>query len=72
MWTKTSKYPIYIISKGRFDTPLTARAMDICGINYMIVVEPSEYDLYCKKIDIKKYSAFIKNIISEASSYNNF
>jgi len=54
MWTQTSKYPIYIISKGRFDNPLTARAMDICGINYMIVVEPKEYDLYCIKIDKSK------------------
>jgi hypothetical protein len=54
MWTQTSKYPIYIISKGRFENPLTARAMDVCGINYMIVVEPKEYDLYCTKIDKSK------------------
>lgn len=54
MWTQTSKYPIYIISKGRFNNPLTARAMDICGINYKIVVEPSEYKQYQKVIDSSK------------------
>jgi hypothetical protein len=54
MWTTTSKYPIYIISKGRYKNPLTARAMDVCGIQYRIVVEPSEYDDYCKSIDENK------------------
>lgn len=54
MLTQTSKYPIYIISKGRYNNPLTARAMDICGINYKIVVEPNEYEEYSKVIDSKK------------------
>lgn len=54
MWTQTSKYPIYIISKGRFNNPLTARAMDVCGINYKIVVEPNEYEEYAKVIDSSK------------------
>lgn len=50
MWTQTSKYPIYIISKSRYENPLTVRAMDNCGIDYKIVVEPSEYDFYKKNI----------------------
>jgi len=54
MWTQTSKYPIYIISKGRFDNPLTARALDRMGIEYRIVVEPSEYQYYILKIDKTK------------------
>ena len=44
------KYPIYIISKGRWKNPLTATALDRMGINYRIVVEPLEYDSYCKTI----------------------
>jgi len=54
MWTPTSKYPIYIISKGRFDNPLTARALEDCGINYRIAIEPSEYNEYKKAIDESK------------------
>lgn len=45
------KYPIYIISKGRWDKQLTARSLDLMGIKYNVVVEPSEYGDYCKFID---------------------
>lgn len=44
------KYPVYIISKGRFDVTLTADNFDNSGIKYLIAVEPQEYDLYCKKL----------------------
>lgn len=40
------KYPIYIISKGRWQSPLTAKYLDKMGIKYKIVVEPLEYDNY--------------------------
>lgn len=42
------KYPIYIISKGRYETGTTAKYLDECGIDYRIAVEPAEYDLYVK------------------------
>lgn len=54
MWTKTSKYPIYIISKGRYSNPLTIRAMNVCGINYFVAVEPKEYEKYCDVVDKDK------------------
>jgi len=54
MWTQTSKYPIYIISKGRSHNPLTARAMNVNGIDYRIVVEPNEVTEYEKVIDKSK------------------
>ena len=43
------KYPIYIISKGRWDKCLTANYLELSGIDYKIVVEPSEYDDYIIK-----------------------
>lgn len=67
MWMPTSKYPIYIISKGRYDNPLTAKAMDRCGIEYRIVVEPKEYDLYCSKINKSKIICLPSNL-SELNS----
>lgn len=42
------RYPVYIISKGRWELPLTARALERMGVPYTIVVEPSEYDKYMK------------------------
>ena len=48
---KTIKYPIYIISKGRWENPLTARYFIQDGItDFKIVVEPQEYDNYCKVV----------------------
>ncbi len=48
------KYPIYIISKGRWENPLTARSLEEMNLFYYIVVEPQEYDEYAEKIDEDK------------------
>lgn len=47
-------YPIYIISKGRAESRLTARTLDKINVNYKIVIEPQEFDLYNKYIDDSK------------------
>lgn len=47
-------YPIYIVSKGRADTRMTAKALDLIGVPYHIVIEETEYDLYAAVIDAKK------------------
>lgn len=48
------KYPIYIISKGRWDSRLTSKALEEMDQPYKIVVEPKEFDNYSKFIDKKK------------------
>lgn len=40
------KYPIYVISKGRWQTPLTANALLKDNVSFRIVVEPAEADKY--------------------------
>lgn len=40
------KYPIYILSKGRWNYNHTSKALDKLGLPYRIAVEPQEYDLY--------------------------
>jgi hypothetical protein len=45
-----SKYPIYIISKGRHDVTLTADNFESAGLDYFIAVEPQEYEQYCRKL----------------------
>jgi len=41
------KYPVYIISKGRYESRLTARALDEMNCPYRLVIEPQEHKLYC-------------------------
>lgn len=45
-----TKYPIYIISKGRFENPITAKEFESIGVDYLIAVEPQESDEYSKKL----------------------
>jgi hypothetical protein len=49
-----NKYPIYIISKGRWEKRLTQRYLEWSGLDYLIVVEPSEYEEYAKVIPNEK------------------
>lgn len=48
------QFPIYIPSKGRFDTRLTMKALDGMNVPYFVIVEGSEYDDYAAVIDHKK------------------
>lgn len=48
------KYPIYIISKGRWKNPLTAKALAKIGANFFIVVEPQEVGFYQASIEKTK------------------
>ncbi len=48
---KNPRYPVYIISKGRWESRFTARSLDEIGVPYKIVVEPQEYFEYAAVID---------------------
>jgi hypothetical protein len=48
------EYPVYIVSKGRWDNGLTARALDRMNVSYRVVVEPQEYEQYNRKIPASK------------------
>lgn len=49
-----SKYPIYIISKGRAYNPLTAKLFENAEIEYNIVVEPQEEAEYIQALNKKR------------------
>lgn len=51
---KFPKYPIYIISKGRFKKRITVNSLEKLNLEYKIVVEPQEYDQYTKYISKNK------------------
>jgi len=48
------KYPVYIISKGRWESRLTSRALEEMNVPYHIVIEPQEYDDYAAVISPEK------------------
>jgi hypothetical protein len=47
-------YPIYIVSKGRWQSRLTSRALEYMNVPYHIVVEELEYGNYASVIDPQK------------------
>ena len=48
------QYPVYIISKGRWESRLTSKALEEMKVPYYIVVEKQEYEEYSSVIDSKK------------------
>lgn len=78
------KYSIYIISKGRWESRLTSKALESKNIPYKIVVEPQEYEQYANVIDKNKIivtpiafsslgqgSIPVRNFVWEESIKNN-
>lgn len=45
------RYPIYVISKGRWENPLTIRALERCGVPFNVVIEPQEEEQYARVIE---------------------
>ena len=47
----TPKYPIYIVSKGRWETRMTSDSLIRMGVKHNIVVEASQYEEYNSRVD---------------------
>jgi len=47
----TPRYPVYIVSKGRADSRITARLLDRLSVPFSIIVEGQEADAYRAVID---------------------
>ena len=47
-------YPIYIISKGRWESRLTSKTLEKMDVPYKIVIEPQEFNNYSTVINPKK------------------
>jgi len=48
------EYPVYIVSKGRWETRLTSKALEYMKVPYRIVVESQEYNQYSSVIEPNK------------------
>jgi len=45
------EYPVYIISKGRWESRQTSKALEAMKVPYSVVIEPQEYGQYAAVID---------------------
>lgn len=48
------RYPIYVISKGRWESRLTVKALERMSVPHSVVIEPQERDAYAKVMDPAK------------------
>jgi hypothetical protein len=48
------EFPVYIISKGRWQSRLTSKELEEIGVPYRIVIEPQEFKQYAAVIDPKQ------------------
>ncbi len=58
-------YPIYIVSKGRWETRLTSKALEKMNVNYSIIIEEAEFEQYAKVIDKSKILILPKKYLDE-------
>lgn len=59
------KYPIYIVSKGRWETRLTSKALERINVPYYIVVEAHERDQYAAVIEPQKVLVLPEKYLKE-------
>lgn len=52
--TVNPRYPVYVISKGRWESRLTVKALERINVPFYIVIEPQEFENYAAVIDPKK------------------
>lgn len=49
-----NRYPIFIPTKGRYETPITIKMFQSHNVDFKIVIEKQEYEQYCKVVDKSK------------------
>lgn len=50
------RYPVYVISKGRFENCLTAKFLIDDGVQFILVVEPQEAERYAERFGYERIS----------------
>lgn len=48
------RHPVYVISKGRWESRMTVKALEAISVPYHVVIEPQEFDEYAKVINESK------------------
>jgi hypothetical protein len=67
-----TNYPIFIVSKGRWESRLTSKALESMNLNYRIVVEEQEYENYKKFIKKEKILILPKSYLENYDTCDNY
>lgn len=65
-------YPIYIVSKGRWESRLTSKALERINVPYKIIVEEQEKDMYASVIAKEKILVLPKAYLEEYETCDEF
>jgi hypothetical protein len=65
------KYPVYIVSKGRWDKRLTANSLDLMGVPYKIIVELQEYSKYREYVPDDKLLILPKRYLERYDTFDD-
>lgn len=63
------RHPIYIVSKGRWESRLTSKALEYMNVPYSIIVEDHEFDKYASVIDPRKILVLPKRYFDEYDTF---
>ena len=64
------KHPIYIVSKGRWESRLTSKAFEEMQVPYFIVVEEQEYQQYASVIAPEKILILDKQYLKDTNRWH--
>jgi hypothetical protein len=64
-------FPIYIVSKGRWESRLTSKSLEAMKVPYYIVVEEQEYEKYCSVIAKEKVLILPKKYLDEYDTFDD-
>jgi hypothetical protein len=65
------RYPLYIVSKGRWESRLTSKALERIRVPYTIVIEEQEYDKYAAAISPDKILVLDKRYQDEYDIFSD-
>lgn len=65
------KHPVYIVSKGRWESRLTSRALETMGVPYRIIVEGQEYAQYAAVIEPAKILVLPVRYLEEYDTFDD-
>lgn len=67
-----NKYPIYVVSKGRWESRLTVKALDRLGLDYKVIIEEQEFEKYAAVINSSKLIILPLKYLEEYDTCDNF
>lgn len=67
-----NKYPIYVVSKGRWESRLTVKALDRLGLDYKVVIEEQEFEKYASVINSSKLIILPFKYLEEYDTCDNW